>query len=87
MPLERREIGILALFAIVAFSQGWTGAVLTHALPFVRETFDLDDPAVFVLLAVVRAVALMGLLFSWWGDHRGRRTPCSRAGRGLIDAA
>jgi len=74
-PLERRELGILALFAVVAFTQGWTGTVITHALPFVREAFDLDDGDIFGLLSIVRAVALIGLLFSWWGDHRGRRTP------------
>ena len=75
VPLERREIGILALFAVVTFTQGWTGTVITHALPFVRDTFDLDDGSVFRLLSTVRAVALIGLMFSWWGDHRGRRVP------------
>jgi len=75
VPLESREKRILALFAVVTFTQGWTGSVLTHALPFVRETFDLDDGSVFGLLSTVRAVALVGLIFSWWGDHRGRRTP------------
>mgnify|MGYP001819651152 CR=1 FL=1 len=74
-PLERREIGILALFAVVTFTQGWTGTVITHALPFVRESFGLDDGDVFGLLSTIRAVALIGLLFSWWGDHRGRRLP------------
>lgn len=74
-PLEAREKGILALFAIIALTQGWTGTVITHALPFVRESFELDDGSVFGLLSTVRAVALIGLLFSWWGDHRGRRTP------------
>jgi len=75
VPLERREIGILALFAVVTFTQGWTGTVITHALPFVRDSFDLDDGSVFRLLSTVRAVALVGLMFSWWGDHRGRRVP------------
>ncbi|MBU1227242.1 MAG: MFS transporter [Actinobacteria bacterium] len=75
VPLERREKGILALFAVVTFTQGWTGAVLTHALPFVRDSFLLDDGRVFGMLSTVRAVALIGLMFSWWGDHRGRRTP------------
>ena len=74
-PLERREVGILALFALVTFTQGWTGTVITHALPFVRESFGLDDGDVFGLLSTIRAVALVGLLFSWWGDHRGRRLP------------
>jgi SHS family lactate transporter-like MFS transporter len=75
VPLERREVRILALMAIVAFSQGWTGTVITHSLPFMRETFDLSDAAIFDLLATVRAVALFALLLSWWGDRSGRRKP------------
>ncbi len=75
VPLQRREIRILGLMAIVAFSQGWTGTVITHSLPFVRETFDLSDAAIFDLLAIVRAVALLALLLSWWGDRGGRRRP------------
>lgn len=75
VPLARREIRILALMAIIAFAQGWTGTVITHALPFVRETFDLSDARIFDLLAVVRAVALLALLLSWWGDREGRRRP------------
>jgi len=75
VALERREIGLLALFAIVAFTQGWSGTVLTHALPFVRDDFGLSDRQVFDLLSVIRAVSLIALLFSWWGDHRGRRVP------------
>jgi len=74
-PLESREKGILALFAVVTFAQGWTATVITHVLPFVRESFDLDDGEVFGLLSTIRAVALVGLMFSWWGDHRGRRIP------------
>jgi len=75
VPIESREKRILALFAIVTFTQGWSGAVITHALPFVREAFELDDGSVFELLSIIRAVALLGLMFSWWGDHGGRRMP------------
>ncbi len=75
VPLERREIALLALFAVVAFTQGWSGTVITHALPFVREDFGLSDRQVFDLLSIVRAVSLSALAFSWWGDHRGRRIP------------
>ena len=55
---------LVGLFAIVTFTQGWTGTVITHALPFVRDAFDLDDGTVFEFLSTVRAVALIGLLFS-----------------------
>jgi MFS family permease len=75
VPLDRREVGLLALFAVVAFTQGWSGTVVTHALPFVRDDFGLSDRQVFDLLSVIRAVSLIALLFSWWGDHRGRRVP------------
>lgn len=75
IPLERREVGILAVFAVIALTQGWTGATITHALPFVREDFSLSDGEVFEVLSVVRAVALLALPFSWWGDRHGRRLP------------
>jgi SHS family lactate transporter-like MFS transporter len=75
VPLERREIGILTLFAVVALTQGWSGATITHALPFVREDFDLSDGEVFEVLAIVRGMALIALPFAWWGDRRGRRLP------------
>jgi len=74
-PLEKREWSIIGWLAVVAFTSGWTGTVITHALPFVRRTFELDDRGVFDLMALIRAAALLGLLFSWWGDHRGRRLP------------
>jgi MFS family permease len=75
VPLDRREIGLLALFAVLAFTQGWSGAQITHALPFVRDDFGLSDREVFDLLSIVRAISLTALLFSWWGDRGGRRTP------------
>lgn len=73
--LERREVGILALFAVVGFTQGWAGAAITHALPFLQEDLGLSDARIFDILAIVRAVALLALAFSWWGDHKGRRRP------------
>lgn len=75
VPLQRREIRVLALLAIVAFAQGWTGTVITHTLAFTRETFGLDDHQISDVLALTRAFALLALAFSWWGDHRGRRLP------------
>lgn len=74
-PLERREITVLALFAVIAFTQGWSGAVITHALPFIQSDFDLSEARVFDLMAAVRAVALIALGLSWWSDHAGRRRP------------
>jgi putative MFS transporter len=74
-PLERREIALLGVFALLAFTQGWSGAAITHVLPFVQEDFGLDDAAIFDLMAVVRAVALLALVLSWWGDRHGRRRP------------
>jgi len=74
-PLTRRELAILALFGIVAFTSGWTGSVLTHALPFLQDDLQLGDAGVFELMTIVRAAALAALAFSWWGDRRGRRRP------------
>jgi MFS family permease len=74
-PLERREIGLLALFGVIGITQGWAGAAITHTLPFVQENFDLSDARVFDLMATVRAAALIALGLSWWSDRAGRRRP------------
>ena len=74
-PLSRRELGVLALLATIAFGQGWAGNVLTHTLPFTREGFGLSDQGIADVQAIVRSVALLALVFSWWGDNRGRRGP------------
>lgn len=74
-PLTRREVVILALFGIVAFTTGWSGSVITHALPFVQDDLGLSDAQVFDLLAIIRGAALLALALSWWGDRRGRRRP------------
>ena len=74
-PLTRREIGLLALLATAAFSQGWVSNVFTHTLAYTRVTFGLSDQGIADVEAVVRATALLALLLSWWADHHGRRGP------------
>jgi len=74
-PLGWREIKILILLGLVAFSQGWAGNVLTHTLAFTRVTYGLSDAGIADVQAIVRTVALLALAFSWWSDHRGRRGP------------
>lgn len=74
-PLERREWGTLGLFAVIALTQGWSGAVITHVLPFVQNDYDLSDAAVFDLMTTIRIASLGAIAFAWWGDHRGRRLP------------
>lgn len=74
-PITRREAIILGLFAIVALTQGWSGAAITHSLPFVQDRFEWSDARVFDTLATVRAISLLALALSWYGDHRGRRRP------------
>jgi MFS family permease len=74
-PLERRELGILALFGVIGVTQGWAGAAITHTLPFVQESFELSDARVFDLMATVRAVAIVALGLAWWSDRAGRRRP------------
>ena len=74
-PLQRRETAALALFALIALAQGWTGAAITHVLPFVQDDYALSDAEVFDLMTVIRVTSLLAIAFSWWGDHRGRRMP------------
>ena len=73
--ISRREVVILGLFAIIALTQGWSGAAITHALPFTQKDFGWSDARVFDILATVRAFSLLALALSWYGDHRGRRRP------------
>lgn len=74
-PVTRREWRILSLFGIVGITQGWAGSAVTHALPFVQTEFALSDARVFDVMAIVRAVALVAIVLSWWSDHHGRRRP------------
>ena len=74
-PLQRRELVVLTLFAVVALAQGWTGAAITHVLPYVQRDYGMSEAAVFDLMTVIRVVSLLAIAFSWWGDHRGRRRP------------
>lgn len=74
-PLTRHEWTALGLFSVVAVIQGWTGAVLTHVLPFVQDDFAMSDAAIFDLMTVIRIASLAAIGFSWWGDHHGRRVP------------
>lgn len=73
--IGRRDAVTLALLAIVAFAQGWSGAAITHALPFIQDDYGISDARIFDMMTVIRAVSLLALAFSWWGDHRGRRRP------------
>jgi len=73
--LGRHQIRVLALLGTIAFGQGWSGNVLTHTLPFTQESFGLSDGGVAGFEVVIRAVALLALALSWWGDRRGRRAP------------
>ncbi|OFW66671.1 MAG: hypothetical protein A2Z12_08575 [Actinobacteria bacterium RBG_16_68_21] len=63
------------MFSVVAFTTGWSGSAITHALPFIQDDLALSDTRVFDLLATIRAAALAALALSWWGDRSGRRRP------------
>lgn len=73
--ISRREWVVLSLFAVVALTQGWSGAAITHALPFAQKDFGWSDARVFDVLATVRAISLVALGLSWLADTRGRRIP------------
>lgn len=73
--LTRREVGILTLLFLAAFSQGWASNVFTHALAYTRVTFGLSDQGIADVEAVIRATALLALVLSWRADRAGRRGP------------
>ena len=72
---ELRDRRILFLMGIVAFVVGYTGAQMAHTLPFVRQTLDLTEGQMSALFAIVRAASLVGVVFAFVADRKGRRRP------------
>ncbi|MFQ5947708.1 MAG: MFS transporter [Acidimicrobiia bacterium] len=73
--LSHLDVRLLALMAVIAFTQGYAGSLLTHTLPFARTSLALSEGQMSGVFAVVRAAAFAGLALSLYGDRRGRRRP------------
>lgn len=71
-PLDRR---IVLLMSVAAYVQGFAQAQATNTLPFARLSLGLTAGEMSQILAITRFGSVLALLFSFYGDRRGRRGP------------
>src|SRR3954454_21003801 len=73
MTLDRQHVRLLWLLAVACFSEGYDFALLTVALPQVRETFGLTHAHADLWIALLYLGALPALVWGRRADRRGRR--------------
>lgn len=69
---DRRILFLMSVSALVA---GYSGSLITHTLPFARESLDLSEGSFSWIFAATRVASFAALAFSAYGDRRGRRRP------------
>lgn len=74
-PFRAADRRIVTLMAVAGFIVAFAGSLITHALPFIRRSLLITEGQMSFVFAFTRFVALAAILFSLWGDRRGRRTP------------
>lgn len=73
--LSVRDRRILFLMSMAAIVASYSGAVLTHTLPFARKALELTEGDMSAVFAITRAASLAAIAFSIMGDRSGRRKP------------
>ncbi len=71
-PRDRR---IVLLMSVAAYVQGFAQAQATNTLPFARLSLGLTAGEMSQILAITRIGSVLALVFSFYGDRRGRRRP------------
>src|SRR4051794_37012713 len=71
--LDQKHVRLLWLLAVACFSEGYDFALLTVALPQVRETFGLTHAHADLWIALLYLGALPALVWGRRADRRGRR--------------
>lgn len=61
--------------SVAAYVQGFAQAQATNTLPFARLSLGLTAGEMSQILAITRIGSVLALLFSFYGDRRGRRGP------------
>jgi len=69
---DRRALTLMATAALVA---GYSGSVITHTLTYSRQYLGITEGEMSWVFATTRAVSLLVLAFSLYGDRHGRRAP------------
>jgi AAHS family benzoate transporter-like MFS transporter len=78
---------ILFLSSIIGFVAGYAGSQMPHTLPFARTALELSEGNMSAVFAGVRAVSLLGVLFSMAADTGGRKRPILAAYSVLLIAS
>ena len=71
-PRDRRALFLMSLVGIVV---GYGAAMISSTIPFVRPALDVSEGGMFGILAVTRAISLLGIVFAFAADREGRREP------------
>ncbi len=71
-PRDRRALFLMSLVGLVV---GYGAAMISSTIPFVRTALDLSEGGMFGVLAVTRALSLLGVAFAFAADREGRREP------------
>src|SRR3954452_23398260 len=71
--LDQKHVRLLWLLAVACFSEGYDFALLTVALPQVRETFHLSHVQADLWIALLYLGALPALVWGRRADRHGRR--------------
>lgn len=61
--------------SLVGLVVGYGAAMISSTIPFVRTALDLSEGGMFGVLAVTRALSLLGVAFAFAADREGRREP------------
>jgi|FLYL01.1.fsa_nt_gi MFS family permease len=83
-PEDRWTVYLLWLVGVL---QGFAQAQAAATVPFTRSTLGLTEGEMSLVLAVTRLAGVGAVVFSWWGDKKGRRRPFLAAYLLLIGAS
>lgn len=70
---DQRTSTVLALLCVLALMGGYLGTLITQTITFAADSFDADEAAQGLTLALVRIGVLLALVITALSDRRGRR--------------
>jgi MFS family permease len=70
---DARASTILSLLCVLALVGGYLGTLITQTITFAADSFDADEAAQGLTLALVRVGVLIALVITALSDRRGRR--------------
>ncbi|MGY6500856.1 MAG: MFS transporter [Acidimicrobiales bacterium] len=70
---DARAATVVSLLCVLALIGGYLGTLITQTITFAADSFDADEAAQGLTLALVRIGVLLALVISMASDRRGRR--------------